>query len=441
MKIICVALISFALVGCATNTKVISYPDIEVEHISDLIDIPQNPAFYTKVIQKDTLFAQNKYEKEYFSIWNLEKIDIDLKDAMWAYETFKVGNSYGENLQLLEQDFFDSTLDNSNFNQYATVNQRAVTLELVNIRAFPTQRPLLNDPSRAGEGFPFDYLQNSTIAANKPLLISHYSKDREWAFVESSFAFGWVKTNSIVILDKQYTDTWQKAEQVIITKEGIPIYDENGNFLFRSRIGMMLPLISEDNESFTVLTIGKYEGNTPYFLQSKVSKEISHKGILNFNERNITNILKELEKTNYGWGGIYAQRDCSSTLRDFYAPFGLWLPRNSYKQSKLQQPISLEGLSESEVIETIKRNATPFETLLYKQGHIVMYSGVFKDEIVIFQNVWGVKTKKDNLEGRFIIGRPIFSTLEVGKNLKEFDDNSSFLKNIKSLTKVTPSEL
>jgi len=67
LKIICVALISFALVGCATNTKVISYPDIEVEHISDLIDIPQNPAFYTKVIQKDTLFAQNKYEKEYFT--------------------------------------------------------------------------------------------------------------------------------------------------------------------------------------------------------------------------------------------------------------------------------------------------------------------------------------------------------------------------------------
>jgi cell wall-associated NlpC family hydrolase len=416
------------------------HPDIEVEQILDLIDIPQDPAYHTKVIRKDILFSQSKYEKEYFRVWNLDKIDIELKDAMWAYDAFKAGESYGENLQLLEQDFFDSILSNSNFKEYATINQRAVTLDLVDVRAFPTNKPLLNDPSRAGEGFPFDYLQNSTIAANKPLFISHYSKDKEWVFVESSFAFGWVKTNSIVVLDKHHADSWQKAEQIVITKEGVPIYDEKGNFLFHSRIGMMLALISEDNGSFTVLTIGKYQGNKAYFLQSKISKEISHKGILNFNKQNITNTLTELQKTNYGWGGVYAQRDCSSTLRDFYAPFGLWLPRNSYKQSNLQQPIPLEGLSEGEVIDTIKKNAIPFETLLYKQGHIVMYVGLLKDDIIIFQNVWGVKTKKENLEGRFVIGKPIFSTLEVGKNLKNFDKNSSFLKNIKSLTRVTPSE-
>ena len=36
------------------------------------------------------------------------------------------------------------------------------------------------DPTQLGEGFPFDYNQNSAIKINTPIMVSHLSKDRAW---------------------------------------------------------------------------------------------------------------------------------------------------------------------------------------------------------------------------------------------------------------------
>jgi hypothetical protein len=99
--------------------------------------------------------------------------------------------------------------------------------------------------------------------------------------------------------------------------------------------------------------------------------------------------------------------------------------------------ISLENMSDKEKVAMIKQQAVPFETLLYKKGHIVLYVGIFNDEIIIFQNVWGIKTKENGVEGRYIIGKTIFSTLQAGNNLSIFDKNASLLKNLKSMNIIT----
>jgi hypothetical protein len=432
MQIVYILLISIFLSACAMQQDIKVGEKESVEYIADLQEIPQDVSLYSKEVVPRT-FSADDFEKKYFRVWNIDKLSIDVKDAMWAYDTFGYGNSYGENLQLLDQKFFDDILENSNFDAYSTLNKKALSLNLLDIRAFPTDKPLLRDPKRAGEGFPFDYLQNSTIAPNKPLLVSHYSKDREWVFVESSFAFGWVKASEIVFIEKKYTDIWQKAEQIFLSKDGISIYSEDGKFLFQSRIGMMLPLIRENESSYTILSVAKDENSQPIYMHSTISKEASHKGVMAFNSENINLIISELGKSKYGWGGAYGERDCSSTLRDFYAPFGLWLPRNSSRQSQIGEVLSLEGLSDEEKKERINKYAIAFETLLYKQGHIVLYVGSYQDKIIVFQNVWGVKTKHEGVEGRFVVGKAVFSTLEIGSNLKEYDANASLLRGLKSL--------
>lgn len=443
-KFLCLVLLLFFMDACVNKDKIfkltkeksIAHNHHNKEQIEDLKTISQDINTYSTKVKSQYISTLKKYKKYYFRVWNIDKITIKLKNAMWANEAYSSSNAYGENLQPLSKNFFNNILNNSNFDKFATINKKAISLKELNIRAMPTTKPVFLNPNKAGEGFPFDYLQNSTIAPNKPLFVSHYSKNREWVFVECSFTYGWVKSDNIVFIDKKDTDIWQKAKQIFITKENVPIYAKDKNFLFKSKIGMMLPLIDGDKNSYRVLSISSYKKNEPLFLKSKLSKSIANKGILKFNSKNINKILSEVSKTNYGWGGMYSQRDCSSTLRDFYAPFGLWLPRNSYQQSKRGSMISLRKLSDTDKIEKIKQNAIPFKTLLYKKGHIGMYVGVINDEIIIFQNVWGVKTKKNDKEGRFIIGKPIFSTLEVGKNLKEYDKEASMLRNLRSMTKL-----
>ena len=416
------------MLGCSTKSEVM------VEEIEDLSYIPQSASNYSKILDSNISKAdQSKFEKHYFSVWNMETPVSDKESVQWAFNTFRVGKSYAENLQLHEDDFFDVMKDNAQYEQYSSLNIRAISLKELNIRAFPTERPLLRDPEKAGEGFPFDYLQNSTIHANKPLLVTHYSKDKEWVHVFSSFAYGWVKASEVVFLEKKHTDLWQKAEQIFITKENEPIYSVDGEFLFKTKIGMMFALIDENEEAYTVLTVATYKNKEPLFLQSKISKSYASKGILDFNSTNMNLIIDEISKSNYGWGGMYGQRDCSSTLRDTFIPFGIWLPRNSYQQSKVGDIVSIDELSDEEKIATIKEKAIPFKTLLYKQGHIVLYVGIYNDKVVVFQNTWGIKTYKDGVEGRFIVGKTIFSTLRVGNNLDDYDEDAGLLRNLKSM--------
>jgi len=437
VRYILIILLIVFFTGCSLrDAKIKTSKTIE---IYDLQNIPQDVNYFSKNIDKNTSFyeIQKKYEQRYFSMWNIEKPKEGLVSVKWPFFSYRPSKSYGENLQPLEQNFFDTMLNNANFDTYATINSKAVTLREVSLRSFPTIKPLLRNPSLAGEGFPFDYLQNSTVHANEPILVSHYSKDREWAYIFSNFASGWVKTNEFVILEKQHTEAWQNAQQVAVTKEDEPIYDSDGNFLYKSKIGMMFALASEDEKTYTVLTVSSYKNSKPLFFKSKISKDIATKEIMKLDENNLATVINEVSKTNYGWGGMYEQRDCSSMLRDMFTPFGIWLPRNSYQQSKIGKVIILENLSDKEKIRVIKEKAVPFQTILYKKGHVVLYVGTYNDEVIVFHNTWGIKTKKEGIEGRVVVGRPVFSSLNLGKYVEDYDEESSMLKTLISMNILT----
>ena len=437
MKYISIVLIASLFTGCVTqkNIEVKKNSDIILK---DLVTIPQNVEYYTKNIDTSKLYnIQKNYEVSYFTAWNMEKPSESLENIQWPFKSFQPSQSYGENLLPLKQEFFDAMYEKSNFKKYSTLNKKALTLKYSSIRAFPTEKPLLRDPSMAGEGFPFDYLQNSAVNANVPLFISHYSSDKQWALVFTNYTFGWLKTSEIVFVDDDYAKSWTKAQQVRITKEGTALYNETGEALFDTRIGMMFALVGEDSTSYTILTVSSYKNNKAKYNKSIISKDIASKTTLTLSKTNINKIIKEVSKTNYGWGGIYGQRDCSSTLMDLYVPFGIYLPRNSSKQAKVGKVLSLKKLNNIDKVNFIKKEAIPFQTLLYKKGHIVLYAGIHNNEIVVYQNIWGIRTKKDTKEGRFIIGKPIFSTLKLGNELDNYDESAELLKNIESMNTLT----
>ena len=443
VKYISIVLVASLFVACVPQEQIqVKKESISMEEqdiiIEDLLKVPQDISYYVKDINTSELYdIQKKYEASYFSVWDMQKPSLSLKETQWPFEAFHSSKSYGENLQPLKPEFFDAMRKQSNSQAYATLNKKALTIKHANIRAFPTNKPLLHDPSMAGEGFPFDYLQNSSINANVPLFISHYSLDKQWVFIFNSFTFGWLKTNEIVFMDDTHVEEWKNAQQLMIIKEGIPLYSKEGAALFDTRIGMMFALVSESKETYTILTVSRYKNHQAMFHKSTINKDSGSKGILVFNKENIEDIINEISKTKYGWGGVYGQRDCSSTLMDFYTPFGIWLPRNSSAQAQIGEVLNLRNLNDKDKIQFIKEEAIPFQTLLYRKGHIVLYVGTFENEIIVYQNVWGIRTKKDNEEGRFIIGKVIFSTLKLGDELKDYDESAELLRNIESMNILT----
>ncbi len=402
--------------------------------VEDLYRFPQDIEVYAKknaLTHKRRYAIQKAFDRNYFSVWSYKRPPEKASTARWPFRVYTKGCAYGENLQLIQQSWYDEMLKQANFKQFGKVSRYGMTLHFSSLRNFPTHKPLFRDPNRAGEGFPFDYLQNSAVHANEPVFISHYSKDRAWTYVYTSYASGWLPSYTIAYLNKKERKKWKKAKPVYLLKEKVALTDTQGHFLYYSRIGMRLSFIKKRGLYTYARAVAPGAFNKPTFVTIRFkNSDVTTKPLL-LNQKNLTKITQGVMKSNYGWGGLYEERDCSSTLRDIYTPFGIWVPRNSKQQSRVGKVISLKGLTPQQKEKKIIAKAIPFETFLHRKGHIMLYLGTYDDNIMILHNMWGIKTVDDHAEeGRVIVGKVVISTLDIGSEQRGYDYNSSLLPSL-----------
>lgn len=421
--------------GCAHKSSQAG----EKSLLKDLQTFPQSAQAYTDNIQPHAtlLPSQEEYDKKYFEPWNYTQPPFSREAILWPYASYTYEKSYGINLQLIPQEWFAQMYYKGNYDSYGTLNKKAISLCYLNLRSFPTQKPLYRDPSRAGEGFPFDYLQNSGVHANEPIFVSHLSKEGDWAYVFTSYATGWVPLRNIAFINDEAARQWQNARQIELVEEFYPIRDMKESFVFNSRVGMRLPIISIEAEHYVALAVTPGKNHSAVYTQVKIPLGIGHEGQMLLNPSNLKRIADLMLKSSYGWGGLFQERDCSSMLRDLYAPFGVWLPRNSSEQSKVGKVVSLENLTLEQKREVIIKEGIPFETLLYKKGHILLYLGIYDGEIAVLHNAWGVKTLHNGIEGRKIIGKTVITSLNMGEELEDYDKEKGLLSQIRSINIIT----
>lgn len=146
---------------------------------------------------------------------------------------------YLENHILATQEWFEKQIDNSNFEEYNTTIKKAITLKNTNVRVLPTSSVMFYNPNKPGEGFPFDYNQNSLLKINTPIIVSHFSKDRAWAYIQASIVGGWVKVEDIAFVDDEFINKFKNENYYVAVKEKFPIYD----IIFREyiKVGTIFP--------------------------------------------------------------------------------------------------------------------------------------------------------------------------------------------------------
>lgn len=375
--------------------------------------------------------------KKRFDILNLKSPPITPKEAFWAINVYKntaQKHYYGINMKPIQNEWFTKLAKNANTGSFGKLSLPAITTANTNIRNLPTDEPIFFNPARAGEGYPFDYLQLSYISVGYPLFISHFSLDGAWAFIGNDNVWGWVRATDVKILKDSEVAALQNSKFIVVTKEKEPIYDTNGKFLFFGRIGTILPVTSENEYKFKGFLYTQSG-----FSNFEISKQNAKYFPLKFNATNLKNTAGELLGQSYGWGGFGTNRDCSLFLQDYLGQFGIWLPRNSKAQSKIGKQISLKGMDNKSKKELIKNEAVPFLTLFYMPGHIMLYVGFKDDEILLLHDAWGLHTK-DN--GRAIIGGVAITSAEIGKDVAQIDEKNLLLSKIISMNilKNPPSE-
>lgn len=365
-----------------------------------------------------------RYRRRFFAPWDQEASSYTADQALWALSAWGGKEVWGENLLPRDPDWLRRMARASDHENFPSLALHGVAVRPTSLRLLPTDRPLFLDPAQAGEGYPFDYLQNSAVHTGAPLFLSHRSADGAWLYAETGYAGGWLPAQDVALADAWFMEAYRQADLAVAVADGVslrgPVWDslegaKPGRFMALAHTGAVLPrrdgtllVPLRDADGIAILAEAPMpEGLEPLPLDPTPA--------------NLGRVGDALAGVAYGWGGLYQNRDCSSLVRDLFGPFGLWLPRNSRAQKDAGRVVSLEGLSEQAKERRILEEGVPCQTLLFLPGHIMVYLGTDKGEPLAFHAIWGLRTENDPpgdpTPGRWVLGRAVVTGLSPGAEL------------------------
>ncbi|HHH72531.1 MAG TPA: glycoside hydrolase, partial [Sulfuricurvum sp.] len=227
---------------------------------------------------------------------------------------------------------------------------------------------------------------------------------------------------------------WRSRPLLALLGDKNVVHTSRQDYLFGSDTGMLLPLEETRPDGYLVAAAIEKGVRKTRIIHIPIAKDAAAAVPMRFDRANLQRVIAPMLQTKYGWGGLFRERDCSSTIRDIFAPFGIWLPRNSYQQSQVGRVVSLKGMDDEAKLALIAREGKPFETLLYLKGHIVLYLGHYNGEPAVLHTIWGIKTVQNNATmGRHIVGKTVISSLRFGKELEGYTPEHSLLHKLESM--------
>ncbi len=418
----------FLLAGCFPRAEVIrDVADLGQDHALYYKDAFKSEAVFTRQLQQQ---LDEDYNIIHFSMWHQrEPFHARLERILFDFQKFSKNPGYGENRRKHPAAWMKKLEQNAALSGYPNALYPAITTRNTNMRVLPTQGAHFSSPNADSSGWPFDNMQRSAVAANTPIFVCHISADKSWALVETSFAFGWIPIEDSARVDEIFIRQWESGRYIAVTANQTSILDENGRFVLRASIGHIFPLARELPDKLEILVAAADEDSKAVIKNGYVNREQAAVKPLRFNYDNVTKVANELLGEAYGWGGLYGNRDCSAMTRDFFTPFGIWLPRHSADQvNEVGQYFDLRGLNAEEKEKKIIEKGLPYLSLLWFRGHVMIYIGQQSGRALIFHNIWGIRIKDETgTNGRKIIGQAVITTLRPGAELDGIDLQDGFL--------------
>jgi cell wall-associated NlpC family hydrolase len=434
-----------ALAACAR-------PPAERLPLRDLVLLPQDVRFFVPearlhepLIPPDRRDAlAQAFLREHFAPWHRQRAAASADLAFWALASFKGKVLFGENTLPLDAGFLGRMREACRVEAYPDQARPAVAVQSVSLRALPTGRPVFFDFARAGQGFPFDQAQDALIPAGTPLLVTHESADGAWLLVESRFNVGFLPASAVAFAGEEFRREFEGQKLAAFLRDDVPVRDQNGVFRFLGRVGLVLPLAAEDDFGLEALVPVRGLDGTAGIVRARLSRQDAAPLPLAATPANLARVADGLLGRAYGWGGLFEDRDCSSTLQDLFATLGVFLPRNSRQQAALGRVTPLANLAAEDKRRLILASP-PLLTLIAKPGHIMLYLGPVPEgvaglsgEPAVLHTVWGLRSRDARgAEGRLVIGKTAITTLAPGREQPDIDwPRASLLEDASAVTVI-----
>ncbi|WP_246169943.1 SH3 domain-containing protein [Yersinia canariae] len=396
--------------------------------------IPENNHYHTPFMNSEQqssafkallnhYFGQNSGD---LSPWNKNYISTALGSAGVATKklskyiaqfTRSDSRHYGENFLLLDSGWKKQIqhLASIAITEEYHRTSRGIVLKETAVRLLPTTYPAFGNPSQAGQGFPFDMLQESALHPGEPIYIAGITQDKSWSFVISPSVIGWVESSDIANVDDVFIQRWismARASLGAVINDNASLVDSEGIFRFTARTGTLLPLKTVNGKKIVAIPVKNKQGKADIYY-APLSENAIHQIPMIPTPETLSLLIKGMQGKSYGWGNIYGHNDCSAEIRNLLLPLGIYLPRNAHEQSLSARNVDLSHYSTAERIDYLMKHGKPFTTLIYIGGHVMLYIGNidWKGQTVpaTYQNLWGLEPA--DASSRSIIGKSVFFPL------------------------------
>lgn len=223
-------------------------------------------------------------------------------------------------------------------------------------------------PLRKYPGDVWDRRAESRLYRGEPVAVRFL--EGQWAYIASGGTEGYVKCGDLELCTKgRYFRYCRKREgrvRVVIkggrTEEGVCY-----------RVGTLLLPKQERRFPRGGKEVMHHKGEEPIWIC----------GYLPFTKRQIFLQMNRMLGIPYSWGDERNDgMDCSSTVRGFFACFGLFLPRNSEEQRRFGECLCAGNRAEYEEIGRLSRSEKLRVlselgpgAVLHMSGHVMIYAG------------------------------------------------------------------
>ena len=401
------------------------------------------PEFWIKKIKNPTnlLFTPEKIHK--MNEENLKRQDLrlcrikDLKED-WTKEEIlsllkedwehfgRTGEvQYGKSRILLGESFWNEL--KNKLNQDSIKESARMLFGLIvkrtDIRVFPTDELSMSTPNN----YEFDRFQHSSISPGSPIGIYHFSKDKEWAYVQTHFIRGWVHTHDLAIAKQrsEVVDYEEAKDRLIVTGNFINFFDDPSfrKPVFLAQMGDTFPLLSilggtQMTNACYVIHIPEREDNGFLILRKGYIRadEDVHRGFLPYTQENVARQAFKMLNHPYGWGDRLGGRDCSRFIMDLFTTFGILMPRNSKEQAMVGIDLGLVKGKTIKEKQKVLDQAIPLATTLRCPGHIMLYLGNDKGKHYAIHSIWGIQNRGKSGLVSEKIGKVVVSDLSLGRS-------------------------
>jgi cell wall-associated NlpC family hydrolase len=358
---------------------------------------PWNPYYIASVLSKGTEAARDASIRKYLGEQSV---------------------SWGENFRIHPDNWKQQVRNNAttSVDRVYRPSERGIAVRETLVRVLPTADPAYDDPRQAGQGYPFDNLQMSSVRPGTPVYVLTTSRDRRWKYVLSPTVTGWVNSEDIAAVDQQFVTEWLTLADKNLgafIKEPVSVH-EGGQYYFTARPGTILPFRNRQPGFFDVTVPVRKSDGRAQIRQVRLQKDEFVAMPWEMTPGNIAVLMKSMSGRPYGWGNYNFYNDCSAEMRSLMMPFGIFLPRNSAAQ--IQSAARIVDLSQENTrarLRYLTEHGRPFSTLVYIPGHIMLYIGntVINGQNVpmTYQNIWGLRPTE--VQSRSIIGGAVFLPL------------------------------